>query len=165
MRGWSKSARWRSPGPTAGSPIVATRYCYPIDLHKERGGGYSVTLPDFDEAFTDGDTFAEAIAEAGDCLEEALAGRIARREDIPAPSPAKGRPAAVPGAVLAAKAALYEALRERRLSSSAFAAAMGIRESEAHRMLDFRQTTGIGRLEDALGRFGMRLVITVEEAL
>ena len=84
---------------------MTTRYSYPIDLHKEREGGFSITFPDFDEAFTDGDTFAEAIAEAGDCLEEALAGRIARREDIPTPSPAKGRPAAVPGAILAAKVA------------------------------------------------------------
>ena len=66
------------------------RYRYPIDLHEEREGGFSVTFPDFDEAFTDGDTSAEAVAEASDCLEEALAGRIARREDIPAPSPARG---------------------------------------------------------------------------
>ena len=143
---------------------MATRYRYPIDLHKEREGGFSVTFPDFDEAFTDGDTFAEAIAEAADCLEEALAGRIARREEIPAPSPAMGRPAAVPGAILAAKAALYEALREQRLSNSAFAVAMGIHESEVRRLLDPRHATKIGRLEEALARFGRRLVITVEEA-
>ena len=143
---------------------MTTRYSYPIDLHKEREGGFSITIPDFDEAFTDGDTFAEAIAEAGDCLEEALAGRIARREDIPTPSPAKGRPAAVPGAILAAKVALYEALRKKRLSNSAFAVAMGIQESEVRRMLDPRHATKIGRLEQALARFGKRLVITVEEA-
>ena len=143
---------------------MATRYSYPIDLHKERGGGYSVTFPDFDEAFTDGDTLAEAVAEAADCLEEALASRIARSEDVPAPSPARGRPAAVPGAVLAAKAALYEALRERRLSISAFAAAMGVQESEVRRMIDPRHTTKIGRLEEALACLKKRLVITVEEA-
>ena len=143
---------------------MATRYSYPIDLQKERDGGYSVAFPDFEEAFTDSDTRAEAVAEAADCLEEALAGRIARREDIPAPSPARGRPAAVPGAVLAAKAALYEALREARLSNSAFAAAMGVQESEVRRMLDPRHATKIGRLERALARFGMRLVVTVEEA-
>ena len=78
---------------------MAIRYSYPIDLHKERDGGFSVTLPDFDEAFTDGDTFAEAVAEAADCLEEALAGRIARREDIPPPSPARGRPCPWPSPV------------------------------------------------------------------
>ena len=152
------------PNDLRGTPIMATRYSYPIDLRKEREGGYSVTFPDFDEAFTDGDTFAEAIAEAADCLEEALAGRIARREDIPAPSAAKGRPLAVPGAILAAKTALYEALREQRLSNSAFAVAMGVQESEVRRMLDPRHATKIGRLEEALARFGKRLVITVEEA-
>ena len=143
---------------------MATRYRYPIDLHKEREGGFSITFPDFDEAFTDGDTFAEAIEEAADCLEEALAGRIARREDIPPPSPAKGRPAVVPGAILAAKAALYEALRKEQLSNSAFAVAMDIQESEDCRMLGPRRATKIGRLEKALARFGKRLVITVEEA-
>ena len=143
---------------------MATRYRYPIDLHKEREGGFSVTFPDFDEALTDGDTFAEAMAEAADCLEEALAGRIARREDIPAPSPARGRSAVVPGALLAAKTALYEAVREQRLSNSAFAVAMGVQESEVRRMLDPRHATKIGRLEEALARFGKRLVITVEEA-
>ncbi len=141
---------------------MATRYSYPVDLHNERQGGLSVTFPDFDEAFTDGDTFAEAVAEAADCLEEALAGRIARREDIPAPSPAKGRPPVTPGAVLAAKAALYEALREERLSNSAFAMVLGVQESEVRRMLDPRHATKIGRLEEALARFGKRLVITVE---
>jgi len=143
---------------------MAIRYSYPFDLHKERDGGFSVTFPDFDEAFTDGDTVGEAVAEAADCLEEALAGRIARREDIPPPSPARGRPAAVPGAVLAAKAALYEALREQRLSNTAFAAAMGIQESEVRRMLDPRHASKIGRLEEALARFSKRLVVTVEEA-
>lgn len=59
---------------------MTSRYRYPIDLHQEREGGYSATFPDFFEAFTDGNTFAEAIAEAADCLEEALAGRIVRQE-------------------------------------------------------------------------------------
>ena len=135
---------------------MATRYIYPIDLHEEREGGFSVSFLDFDEAFMDGDSFAEAVAEAADCLEEALAGRIVRREDIPAPSPARGLPAAAPGAVLAAKAALCGALREERLSNSAFAAAMGIQESKVRRMLDPHHATRIGRLEEALARFRKR---------
>ena len=143
---------------------MANRYSYPIDLHEEPEGGFSVTFPDFDEAFTDGDSFTEAISEAADCLEEALAGRILRRDDIPAPSPAKGRPTAVPGAVLAAKTALYEALHEERLSINAFAVSMGVQESEVLRMLDPRHATKIGRLEEALARFGKRLVVSVEEA-
>ena len=141
---------------------MAMRYSYFIDLHREYGGGFSVTFPDFNEAFTDGDSLREAIEEATDCLEEALAGRMARREDIPKPAPAKGRPTVVPGAVLAAKAALYEALREHRLSNSAFAVALGVQESEVRRLLDPRHATKIGRLEEALTCFRKRLVISVE---
>ena len=143
---------------------MATRYSYPIDLHEDPEGGFSVTFPNFDEAFTDGDSFAEAISEAADCLEEALAGRIVRRDDIPAPSPARGRPTAVPGAILAAKTALYEALREERLSNSAFAVSMGVQESEVRRMIDPGHATKIGRLEEGLAHFGKRLVVSVEEA-
>ena len=143
---------------------MATRYAYPVDLHEEPEGGFSVTFPDFDEAFTDGDNFAEAISEAADCLEEALAGRIVRRDDIPAPSPARGRPTAVPGAILAAKIALYEALRQEGLSINAFAVSMGVPEAEAHKLLDPAHATKIDRLEEALARFGKRLVVSVEEA-
>ena len=87
---------------------MATRYSYPIDLHEEREGGYSVSFPDFDEAFTDGDTVAEAVAEARRLPGGGARGpHRAAREDIPVPSAAKGRPAVTPGAVLAAKAALF----------------------------------------------------------
>ena len=143
---------------------MATRYRYPIDLHEEPEGGFSVTFPDFDEAFTDGDSFAEAISEAADCLEEALAGRIVRRGKIPVPSPVRGRPTAVPSAILAAKTALYEALREERLSINAFAVSMGVQEREVLRMLDPGHATKIGRLEEGLAHFGKRLVVSVEEA-
>ncbi len=143
---------------------MTTRYSYPLDIHREPGGGYSVTFPDFDEAFTDGDSVAEAVAEAADCLEETLAGRISRRENIPAPSPAKGRPTAVPGAVMAAKTAFYEALRASGQTNMAFADTLGIQDSEVRRMLDPRHPTKIGKLEKALARFGQRVVITVEAA-
>lgn len=53
--------------------IKATRSNYLITFHKEHEGGYSVTFPDFDEAYMDGDTFAETVAEAADCCEKALA--------------------------------------------------------------------------------------------
>ena len=61
------------PNDLQGVQIKATRSSHPIALHKEHEGGYSVTFPDFHEAFTDGDTFAETVAEAADCVEEALA--------------------------------------------------------------------------------------------
>jgi len=41
---------------------------------------------------------------------------------------------------------------------------MGVQESDIRRMLDPGHATKIGRLEEALARFGKRLVVSVEEA-
>ena len=144
---------------------MATRYSYPIDLRKEREGGFSVTFPDFDEAFTDGDTLAEAVAEAADCPGGSTRGSHRAAGGYPDTKPGPGpAPQRFPARSLAAKAALYEALRKERLSNSGFAAAMGTQESAIRRMLDPRHATKIGRLEEALARFKKRLVVTVEEA-
>lgn len=137
------------------------RFAYPIELVPD-GDGYMVRFPDLPEALTGGDTKAEALREAADCLEEALAGRIARRDIIPAPSPALGRPLICPGALIAAKAALYDAMRMAGLSNVAVAARLGVAESEVRRMLDPRHATRIGRLEEALAALGQRLIVSVE---
>ena len=71
---------------------MATRFIYPIDLTEEDDGSLSVRFPDLPEAMTSGSDRAEALEQAADCLEEALANRIALNMDIPKPSPAKGRP-------------------------------------------------------------------------
>jgi antitoxin HicB len=53
----------------------------------------------------------EALQQAADCLEEAVAGRIRRNEHIPAPSPVGSNQYVIPvPAQTAAKAALYLAL-------------------------------------------------------
>jgi predicted RNase H-like HicB family nuclease len=49
---------------------------------QDEAGFYLVTFPDFPEAATREDV----PGEAGDCLEEAVARRIKRGEDLPAPS-------------------------------------------------------------------------------
>ena len=52
-------------------------------------GGYVVTCCDFPEAITQGDTREKALAEAADCLEEAIAARIDDGRNIPSPSAPK----------------------------------------------------------------------------
>lgn len=58
----------------------------PAKFSPEAKGAFTVTFPDLPEAITSGADLADALAQAADCLQEALAGRIVRREDIPAPS-------------------------------------------------------------------------------
>jgi antitoxin HicB len=76
-----------------------------------------VHFPDSPEALTDGANAVEALAEAGDCLSEALARRINRGGDIPPPSRLRRRRHLVaPDATMALKAVLYGALRAREMT-------------------------------------------------
>lgn len=63
---------------------------YPVQLTPDKkDGGYIVTCRDLPEAITQGDTLEEALVEAADALEEAVAARIDDGRDIPVPSEAK----------------------------------------------------------------------------
>ncbi len=130
-------------------------------------GGYVVTFDAFPEAITQGDTVEQALREAADALEEAVAGRIERGEDIPA-APARvsrNRHAVTLPAIMAAKAALYLTVREAGITSKvALAKALHCDEKEARRLLNPHHPTKIGRIEDALAIFGMELVISLKKA-
>ena len=101
------------------------RLLYPVEIHEHGGppqeAGFAVTFPDLPDAASWGDTRAEALINASDCLEEALAARILAREALPAPSPARGRPMVAPGSLIGAKAALYTAWRDSGLNMSGLA--------------------------------------------
>ena len=84
-------------------------FSYPVVLTEDdTEGGFVVSFPDLPEAITQGDDAAEALSQAADALEEAVAGRIRRGDEIPAPSrPRPGQPVVPVPAQTAVKAALY----------------------------------------------------------
>ena len=60
---------------------------YPASfLREENDKGFYVRFPDVPEALTGGDDLDDTLAQAADCLAEAIAGRIRRGDDIPKPS-------------------------------------------------------------------------------
>lgn len=144
--------------------MVAHRFAYPVDFQTDEDGRIVARVADVPGCVTDGATRAEALHEAGDALEEALAVLVERRAEIPEPAPARGRPLVAPGALMAAKVALYTALRATGTSNVALAQRLGVAETEVRRMLDPRHNTKIGRIEQALALFGQRLVVSVEAA-
>jgi len=116
---------------------MCEQFTYPASLKKDKAGFFTVRFPDFPEALTDGSSKSEALTEAVDCLDEAIAGRIARGEDIPLPSVKKrGQCLVVVPAQIAIKAALYTCVRERGIKNTQLARKMGINEKEVRRMLD-----------------------------
>lgn len=142
---------------------MLTRYLYPVDLRPQEDGGFVVNFPDVPEALTEGDDRADALAEASDCLAEALAGRIRNKKEFPAPSPAHGRPLVGPDPVIAAKAALYQALAEAGITNVELGRRMGVSEVEVRRLLDPRHNSKIGRLDEALAALGKRVILEVRD--
>jgi antitoxin HicB len=68
---------------------MARDTAYPVTLTPdETDGGFVVTFVDLPEAITQGETVEEALVEAADALDEAIAGRLLRGDPIPSPSPA-----------------------------------------------------------------------------
>ena len=139
------------------------QFVYPATLTPEvQDGGFVVTFVDVPEAITQGDGVPEALHQAADCLEEAIAGRIRRRADIPEPSPVQaGQYAVAVPAQTATKAALYVALRQRQLTQVELAARLQCDEKEVRRLLDPRHASKLSRLEAALALLGQQIVIGV----
>jgi len=65
---------------------------------------------------------------------------------------------------MAAKAALYLAMRQAGVTNVQLAEKLGCDEREIRRMLDPRHATKLPRIKEALAVLGKRLVLGVEEA-
>jgi antitoxin HicB len=138
---------------------------YPAQLQPDDDGrGFVVTFPDLPEAITQGEDLPDALEQAADCLEEAVANRIAMKMDIPSPSKAESGQHLIPvPAVTAITAALYNALRESGMSRVELAAHLGVDEKEVRRLLDPYHPSKLPRLEEVLERVGKKLVVSVED--
>jgi antitoxin HicB len=66
------------------------QFTYEVKLRSDKkDGGFVVTCSDLPEAITQGESIEEALNNAPDCLEEAIAARIDDGRDIPMPSASK----------------------------------------------------------------------------
>ena len=94
-----------------------------------------------------------------DCLEEAIAYRIAKKLEIPAPTQRKRCKYVALSATFSAKAALYLAMRESKLTNTRLARKLDCDEKEIRRLLDPHYASKLPRIEQALGMLGKRLQI------
>jgi len=142
------------------------QFVYPATLTPDsQDGGFVVTFVDVPEAITQGEDRADALREAADCLEEAIANRMVTGLPIPSPSPARERQYAVPlPAQTAAKAALYIALQETKVTKAELAKRLQCDEKEVRRLLDPRHPSKLPRIEAALAAVGQRLVVGLQSA-
>ena len=144
--------------------MATGRYGFPARLEPDEEGRLVVHFPDLPEALTDGAGEKEALAEAADCLSEALAGRINRGEDIPPPSRLRrGQHWVTPDPTMALKAALYSALRAHKMTVADLARRLAIDDRKAARLTDPRAASSLASLEAALSSLGYAIAIEVHD--
>jgi antitoxin HicB len=139
---------------------------YPASfLSESNGKGFHVRFSDLPEALTGGTDLDDTLAQAADCLAEALAGRIVRGDRIPRPSKLKrGQYAISVPLYLAPKLALYLAMREAGMRNTELAKRLGISETVIRRMLDPKHHTKPEKIQTALAALGKRIVVRFEDA-
>lgn len=124
--------------------------------------GFIVTFPDLPEAITQGEDQPDALRQATDCLDEALAGRIRHGDEIPRPG--RGTVFVEPSVMIGAKTALYLAMKEAGLDVPVLAQRLGWQEADLRGLLDPAAVTKISRIEQALSGLGKRLSLDVMDA-
>ena len=138
------------------------RFVYPAQLHKWSEDEVVVSFRDVPWCHTSGADEAEALLEAEDALEEAVAGCINHGEPIPEPSaPLPGEHLVPLPVTTAAKAALATAFRASGMTQAALAERLGVDNNVVHRMLNPRHRTIPSRMSDALRVFGGQTILEV----
>jgi antitoxin HicB len=137
---------------------------YAALLEPERDGGFTATFPDIGYGATYGATWDEALFQAEDMLEEAVLGMIAHNEQVPTPSPARGRPVVRLPALTAAKVEVYRAMRQSGLDTAQLAERLGWPPKKITHILDGYHVVRLEHLEAALTALGRRFVVTSEPA-
>jgi antitoxin HicB len=141
------------------------RFVYPYTVRRSGDGAWQVRFPDVPESMTAGDAKDEARALAEDALLAALGGYGKLKRDLPVPSRQRAGQFVVAVPMLqSAKLALYQAMREAKLSNVTLARKLGKHEGEVRRMLDLDHETKIAALESALLRLGRQVAIEVRRA-
>ena len=140
-------------------------YAYPCQLTPDVDGGLVATFPDVPEAITGGKDRAEALAMAEDALATALAGYVHEKWDIPTPSDAVDGQESVPvPTVVAAKLALYTAMRAQRVTNVELAGRLGVSESAVRKLTNPDHRSHMSQVQKALRAVGRNLKVEVTAA-
>lgn len=138
------------------------RYAYPCNLvsHESQGDGFVVTFPDIPEAITGAYTKAESIFLAEDALAVALSMYVDNDEAIPTPSQlTEGQIAIALPPIVAAKLALYTAMRKQGISRAELAERLSVSEKTACKLIDPDYDSHMTSVMNALKAVGRRLIV------
>ncbi len=138
---------------------------YRVKLTPDDNDTFLVTAPDFPEVITFGETREEALHYAIGAFQEMIAAKIHYKERIPKPSKIRAKDDFVTLPLQTEmKIKLYESLQKKGVKKAELARRMKLHRQEIDRLLDFKQSTSIGKIESAFAALGKQLKIEVADA-
>lgn len=133
---------------------------YRYELEREENGWWLLRFPGVPEALTEGETEAEARANAVDCVIAALEGYMKAGRPLPRRGATHAGPdRAVLPSLVTAKLAVYETMRERGWSKVKLAAELEMSENSVRRLLDLRHASQMWIIDEALAKMNAELPI------
>ena len=143
------------------------RYVYPCNIKRDEEEAnltgreaYNVTFPDLPEAITCGWSWDEAVEMAEDVLGLCLAHYCVHEGYIPTPSlPAEGQVLIPVPPLVAAKLAIYSAMREKGITKQTLGKKLGLEEDAVRKLLHPNYRTHFTQVERALRAVGRSLIV------
>jgi len=142
---------------------MAFGYQYALEL--QENGWWMVRFPAVPEALTEGETEAEARANAVDCIIAALEGYMKAGTPLPRGGAGRSGPdRVVLPSLVTAKLAVYETMRARGWSKVRLARELGAPENSVRRLLDLRHSSQMSAIDEALAKMNAELSIDLPKA-
>ncbi len=143
------------------------RYAYPClierDLEENRATAreaYVITFRDVPEAISGGWSWDEALEMAQDCLDVALSFYFDDGQDLPTPSPLRAGEVMISTTpTVAAKLALYAAMRAQGVTAAHLGEQLGLDEEATQKLLNPLHGSHITTVRRALTVVGRELVV------
>jgi antitoxin HicB len=135
---------------------------YPVELTKDDNDTFLVRSPDFPELITFGETYNDALDHARGALEEAIAARIADKEDIPTPS--RGRVLVGLPTLTALKTSLYSQMRQKELKPADLMRRLKWHRNQVDRLFRLDHNTRMDQLDEAFHALDLDIRIDFVEA-
>lgn len=131
---------------------------YPITITPD-GDTVLATCKDFPELTTFGVDKDDALLHAVDALEEAIAARIASREDVPKPS--RGKHYATLPTQTAVTVLVYQTMMEKGLKKADLARLLAWHGPQVDRLLDVHHATRLDQIDAAMAAMERRIEVKV----
>jgi antitoxin HicB len=138
---------------------------YRYSLEQQENGWWLVRFPAVPEALTEGETEAEARANARDCVITALEGYMKAGRPLPREAVGQSGPGrAVLPSLVTAKLAVYQTMRDRGWSKVRLAKELGMPENSVRRLLDLRHSSHLWIIDEAMEKMNAELSIELPKA-